>query len=199
MSIANVYQVRKVDKSLPAVKHGFIKTMFHVFFLLLAIVIMAVYYSQIEETKRETYEVDKTKEDWVPYDKYVQLFDDYKYDSVFTCDCSKSQISWARILKSVDVYDDYVCTATLTGYNPCYFDPICRDGPVGQIIYYYFQDLCTRAQYLYPLTRADPYASLTSGTVLSNDEVFALSEEVALAWYVIYQLRKIMYLNSVCK
>ena len=58
MSAGNIYKVQKVDKSYTATKHGFIQ-MIHMALLLLFITILAIYYARIEETIRDSIELDK--------------------------------------------------------------------------------------------------------------------------------------------
>eukprot|EP01084_Bolivina_argentea_P257075 433025_1 len=180
MSTANVYPTQKQDKSQKAVQHGFVKTIIHISILLVAIIIMSVYYAQITETKRKTIQVDKTKEEWISYEQYQQLWVDYGYESIISCDCAKTQIDWESITDSVDINDDYVCNAVLAAYGSCYYENNCRNGKVGKIIFWYLNELCTSAQALYP-TEKPPY-SLTSAKVYTVDELYAMSVQLAVDW-----------------
>ena len=43
------------------------------------------------------------------YSQYEPLYQTYKYDGIFSCDCSANQVSWSRITNSVEVTDDGFC------------------------------------------------------------------------------------------
>lgn len=180
MSAANVYKVQRFDKSHTAVRHGFIQTMAHIILLLLFIIIMIVYYvNQEPHTLRDSEEVDATKYDFIPYSKYEELWLKYRYDGILTCDCGSNQISWESFTKEMYITDDDICDNILfITYNYCYNDPVCINGPLGKIIFQHLSSLCEKAQLLYPVIKADIGQSLTSGTVLTNEELFAVAVSV---------------------
>ena len=180
MSAGNIYKVQKVDKSYTATKHGFIQTIIHMVLLSLFILILAIYYAGIEETIRDSIEIDKTRHRWIPYSQYEPLYQEYKHDGIFYCDCSANQISWGEFTNAVEVTDDGFCNGVLFAYNACYNDLFCRNGDVGNI-YYHFQDVCTKAQLLYPALPSDISPDLTSATVLADDALFTIAEGAGMS------------------
>ena len=177
MSNASLYEFTKTEESDKAIRAGFIQTICHVTLLLICIIVLAVYYGQVEETQRETIEVDRTQYRWIPYDEYSEAYEEHRLSSIFQCQCSLTQIPWATFSnKKIDITTDGLCEGVLFSYNVCFFDPVCRDGEVGNAIYYNFQDICDQSQALHPLTTASIDEDLISATVLNIDEL----DEVAV-------------------
>ena len=181
MSFTSVYDTTKKDKSVKAVQHGFYKTVVHALVLLIAIIVMSVHYAQTTVTVRHDVTVDKTESDWIPFVTYSSLVEENEFESIISCSCAQTKTNWAQITDDVVVHRDYVCDDMYIAYDACYYDATCRDGFVGQVLFWYFAALCDAAELLYPFS--EPQTSLTATNVLTQEELDLLAVELGLCIY----------------